>query len=69
MRQFSLNNDSRLEDVPIVLENKIRDQMVSTKYGASMMKMGWRVRGWDDDFFESKPFDVSLNYSMVFIAH
>lgn len=67
LRQFSLNNDSRLEDVPIELENKIRDQMVSTKYGASMMKMGWRVRGWDGDFFQSKTFDVPRN-SVLFAA-
>lgn len=51
-RKFSINNDTRLESVPKELENKIRDQIVSTKYGASMMKMGWRVRGWDDDFFQ-----------------
>ena len=51
-REFAFNNDTRLEDVPEELDSKIRDQMTSTNYGASMMKMGWRVRGWDDDFFE-----------------
>ena len=54
VRRFSFNNDSRLEGVPIELGNKIRAQIVSTKYGASLMKMGWRVRGWDDDFFKGK---------------
>ena len=54
VRRFSFNNDSRLEGVPIELGNKIRDQIVSTKYGASLMKMGWRVRGWDDEFFKGK---------------
>ncbi|KAL7522792.1 hypothetical protein ACHAWX_007496 [Stephanocyclus meneghinianus] len=50
-RRFVYTQDNRLVNVPKELENKIRSEMVSTKYGASMMKMGWRVRGWDDDFF------------------
>eukprot|EP00804_Cyclotella_cryptica_P005097 CCRYP_011547-RA/>CCRYP_011547-RA protein AED:0.29 eAED:0.29 QI:352/1/1/1/0.33/0.28/7/151/780 len=50
-RRFVYTEDNRLVNVPKELENKIRSEMVSTKYGASMMKMGWRVRGWDDDFF------------------
>lgn len=62
VRRFSFNDDSRLEDVPTELENKIREQMVSTKYGASLMKMGWKVRGWDDDFFKGR----SLYTSVIF---
>jgi len=52
VREFAFNDDTRLEDVPEELDSKIRHQMTSTNYGASMMKMGWRVRGWDDDFFQ-----------------
>ncbi len=51
IRRFIRNDDTRLQDVPPNIELKIRGQMNSTKYGASMMKMGWKVRGWDDDFF------------------
>ena len=51
IRRFIRNGDTRLQDVPPNIELKIRSQMNSTKYGASMMKMGWKVRGWDDDFF------------------
>lgn len=39
-------------DVPSEIDDKIRAAFTSTHYGASMMKMGWKVRGWDDDFFE-----------------
>lgn len=45
VRRFILSEDSRLEKVPKELENEIRAQISSTNYGASMMKMGWRVRG------------------------
>eukprot|EP00970_Alexandrium_tamarense_P001430 scaffold145_cov195-Alexandrium_tamarense.AAC.74 len=51
VRRFMLNDVTRLEDVPKELEDKIRTEIASTRYGASMMKMGWKVRGWDDDFF------------------
>jgi len=51
VRRFVRNDVTRLEDVPPVVEEKIRAEMTSTRYGASMMKMGWKVRGWDDDFF------------------
>ena len=44
-RKFSLNNYTRLENVPKELEGKIRAEITSNKYGASLMKMGWRVRG------------------------
>jgi uncharacterized protein (DUF2252 family) len=50
-RRFTRNDYTRLEDVPPHIERKIRDEITSTRYGASMMHMGWKVRGWDDDFF------------------
>ncbi|KAL3821950.1 hypothetical protein ACHAXA_004438 [Cyclostephanos tholiformis] len=52
MRRFTRNDYTRLEDVPPHIEKKIRDEITSTRYGASMMHMGWKVRGWDDDFFK-----------------
>ena len=51
VRRFTRNDSTRLVDVPKEIEEKIRAEMTSTRYGASMMKMGWKVRGWDDDFF------------------
>lgn len=51
MRRFIRDDDTRLEDVPERTEEKIREEITSTRYGATMMHMGWRVRGWDDDFF------------------
>ncbi len=50
-QQFQRNNKTRLVDVHKEMERKIRDEFTSTRYGASMMKMGWRVPGWDDQFF------------------
>lgn len=51
MRRFIRNSDTKLQDVPPNIELKVRAEMNATRYGASMMKMGWKVRGWDDDFF------------------
>ncbi len=51
-RRFTRDNKTRLVDVPAEIYDKIRAAFTSTTYGASMMKMGWKVRGWDDDFFE-----------------
>jgi uncharacterized protein (DUF2252 family) len=51
VRRFSRNDSTRLEDVPPHIEKKIRAEITSTRYGATMMHMGWKVRGWDDDFF------------------
>jgi len=51
MRRFVRNDDTRLEDVPPELEAKIRAEITPTRYGASMMKMGFKVTGWDDDFY------------------
>lgn len=50
-RRFTRDDKTRLVDVPAEIDDKIRAAFTSTKYGASMMKMGWEVRGWDDDFF------------------
>mmetsp|Transcript_16008 Transcript_16008/g.33844 ORF Transcript_16008/g.33844 Transcript_16008/m.33844 type:complete len:724 (-) Transcript_16008:231-2402(-) len=51
VRRFVRNDHTRLQDVHPDVEKRIREQITSTRYGASMMKMGWKVRGWDDDFF------------------
>mmetsp|Transcript_21246 Transcript_21246/g.46108 ORF Transcript_21246/g.46108 Transcript_21246/m.46108 type:complete len:728 (+) Transcript_21246:314-2497(+) len=51
VRRFIRNDYTRLKEVPSEIEEKIRAEITSTRYGASMMKMGWKVRGWDDDFF------------------
>ena len=50
-RRFVRNEETRLIDVTKEVEDKIRAEINSKKYGATMMKMGWKVRGWDDDFF------------------
>jgi len=50
--RFTRDNKTRLVDVPAEIDDKIRAAFTSTTYGASMMKMGWKVRGWDDEFFE-----------------
>ena len=69
VREFAFNDDTRLEDVPEELDSKIRHQMTSTNYGASMMKMGWRVRGWDDDFFQGMDWWLlELNFCSIHIS-
>ena len=50
-RRFTRDKTTRLVDVPSEIDDKIRAAFTKTKYGSSMMKMGWKVRGWDDDFF------------------
>jgi len=50
-RRFVRNEDTRLEDVSPELEAKIRAEVTPLRYGASMMKMGYLVPGWDEDFF------------------
>ncbi|KAL7440496.1 hypothetical protein ACHAXM_007230 [Skeletonema potamos] len=50
--RFTRDDKTRLVDVPAEIDDKIRAAFTSTKYGSSMMKMGWKVRGWDDDFFK-----------------
>lgn len=43
--------DTKLAALPPEREEQIRSAFASTKYGATMMKLGWSVREWDDDFF------------------
>lgn len=50
--RFRRDDKSRLVSVDDKeMENKIRAEFTSTRYGASMMKMGWCVPGWDDTVF------------------
>jgi uncharacterized protein (DUF2252 family) len=51
-RRFSKNNDTRLVALNPELEGKIRDAFTPDNYGATMMKMGWHVHQWDEDYFE-----------------
>jgi uncharacterized protein (DUF2252 family) len=51
VRRLKRDNKTRLEDVDKEMETKIRAEFTATRYGASMMKMGWCVPGWDDEFF------------------
>lgn len=51
VRKFSYTEKTRLEHVSQELEDDIRAEMTEDRYGATMMKMGFKVRGWDDDFF------------------
>ena len=50
-RRFVRNEDTRLEDVSPETIEKIWAEVTPLKYGASMMKMGYLVPGWDEDFF------------------
>lgn len=50
-RRLSKNNDTRLVALSPVLEGQIRDAFTADQYGATMMKMGWHVHVWDDDYF------------------
>jgi uncharacterized protein (DUF2252 family) len=49
--RFRRDDKTRLVSVDKEMENKIRAEFTSTRYGASMMKMGWCVPGWDDNEF------------------
>jgi uncharacterized protein (DUF2252 family) len=51
VRRFIKNNETRLVALSPELEGKIRDAFTSDRYGATMMKMGWHVHEWDDDYF------------------
>lgn len=42
---------TRLVEVDSEIEKQIRRQFTRLQYGATMMKMGWHVRSWDDDYF------------------
>eukprot|EP00978_Attheya_sp_CCMP212_P043006 scaffold272977_cov51-Attheya_sp.AAC.1 len=48
-RKFS--RDDRTVTVSPETEQKIRRAFTSEQYGATMMKMGWHVHEWDDDYF------------------
>lgn len=50
-RRFIKDENSRLAAVGPAIEGKIRDAFASDKYGATLMKIGWHVREWDDDYF------------------
>ena len=47
----SADPDTKLATLPPEREEQIRSVFTATKYGATMMKLGWLVREWDDDFF------------------
>jgi len=51
VRKFSYTKKTRLEHVSQELEDKLRAEFTADKYGATMMHMGFKVRGWDDDFY------------------
>jgi uncharacterized protein (DUF2252 family) len=51
-RRFIKNNETKLEPVAPPVEAAIRAAMSSTQYGATMLKIGWHVREWDDEFFK-----------------
>jgi uncharacterized protein (DUF2252 family) len=43
--------DTKLATLAPEREQQIRSVFTATKYGATMMKLGWLIREWDDDFF------------------
>lgn len=45
------HHKTRLARVDPDTEAKIRAAFTSTNYGATMMKLSWNVRQWDDEFF------------------
>ena len=45
------HEETRLAALPPKLDAAIRSNFVGTRYGATMMKLGWNVRQWDDDYF------------------
>lgn len=50
--RFLRNDDTRLVSIETdELEEAIRRAFSSTQYGATMMKTGWHVPVWDDDYF------------------
>lgn len=50
-RRLIKNNRTRLLEVDKDLEDKIRHAFTGERYGATMMKMGFRVREWNDDYY------------------
>jgi uncharacterized protein (DUF2252 family) len=45
------DKDTKLAALSPGREAELRQVFTSTKYGATMMKLGWAVRAWDDEFF------------------
>jgi uncharacterized protein (DUF2252 family) len=43
--------DTALASVPQKVEEQLRREFTRNKYGASMMKLGWAVMPWNDDYF------------------
>lgn len=50
-RTLLKSKSTRLEEVPPELEAKIRDAFTSHQYGATMMKMGYMIRPWNDEYY------------------
>jgi len=50
-RYFLRNDHTRLVSVSPETEKKIRSEFTADRYGATMMKMGWRVKDWNDEYF------------------
>lgn len=46
------NEDTHLASVPPEMVAQIKQAFNNSHYGASMMKLGWAVVPWDDDFYE-----------------
>jgi uncharacterized protein (DUF2252 family) len=45
------HEDTNLAAVPPEMEAEIKRVFTKTHYGATMMKLGWAIPPWDDDFF------------------
>ena len=43
---------TKLSPIPDEKAEEIRQAFTSSKFGATMMKLGWNVQSWDDKFFE-----------------
>ncbi|CAB9518536.1 Uncharacterized protein conserved in bacteria (DUF2252) [Seminavis robusta] len=51
-RHFIRNDNTRLVKVSSDMEAKIRQAFTVHRYGATLMKMGWQVKGWTDEYFQ-----------------
>jgi len=51
-RRFIHTNDTRLLPLSDHKTKRIREAFSSTRYRATMLKTGWHVHEWDDDYFE-----------------
>ena len=50
-RAFIKNEETRLEAVSAAEEADVRRAISRRTYGATLLKVGWQVRQWDDDYF------------------